>query len=108
MNIYDYNNDKLARGEYGSLYDVNTYFWNWDSRDNMNTFDAQRKRSERTYNLRTIFVTGLILNRLVSGISALVLTNKGNNGSGLRMNSEVIMSPQNKIDGLKLNIVKSF
>ncbi len=108
LNVYDYNNDKLARGEYTKLYDVNTHFWNWDSGDNMATYDAQRKRSERTYNLRTIFATGLILNRLISGISALVLTNKGNSGSGIRMNSQFIMSPGNKIDGLKLNVVKTF
>ncbi len=108
LNIYDYNNDKLARGEYEKIYDVNTHFWNWDLSANMDSFESQRKRSERTYNLRTIFVTGMILNRLVSGISALVLTNKGNNSGGIRMNSELMMTPENKIDGLKLNFVKTF
>jgi hypothetical protein len=109
LTIYDYNNDKLARGEYDKLYDLNTYFWNWDSKDNMDVFDLQRKRSERTYNLRTLFITGMIINRLVSGISAIILTNRSNNQTGgMRLSSEFTTSPQNKIDGLRLNFVKSF
>ncbi|MCE1164744.1 MAG: hypothetical protein LWX07_04995 [Bacteroidetes bacterium] len=109
LNIYEYNNFMLATGQYNKIYDVNSYFWNWDSKDNMDTYDSQRKKSERTYNLRTVFVTGMILNRLVSGISALVLTNKGNNGSGgMKVNSEFMMSQENRIDGLKINFVKSF
>ncbi|MDD5361241.1 MAG: hypothetical protein PHN88_03860 [Ignavibacteria bacterium] len=109
LSIYDYNNNKLARGEYNKLYDINTFYWNWDSKDNMDLFDLQRKRSERTYNVRTLFITGMIINRLVSGISALILTNKGNaQTGGMHLSSEFTTSPQNKIDGLRLNFVKSF
>lgn len=107
LNIYQYNNDKLQSGQYDKIYDINTHFWNWDSADNQGDFDQQRKKSERTYNLSTIFVTGLIVNRLVSGISALVLTNKVNS-SGIKVSSGFTTSPENKIDGLKLNFVKSF
>jgi hypothetical protein len=109
LTVYDYNNEKLARGEYDKLYDINSFYWNWDSKDNMELFDLQRKRSERTYNVRTLFITGMIINRLVSGISALILTNKGNaQTGGIRLSSEFTSSPQNKIDGLRLNFVKSF
>lgn len=107
MNIYMYNNEKLQSGQYNMLYDVNTYFWNWDSQSNQGEFDQQRKRSERTYNLSTIFVTGLIINRLVSGISAIVLTNSANS-KGLKVSSGFTTSPHNSIDGIKLNFVKSF
>lgn len=107
MNIYMYNNDKLQSGQYNMLYDVNTHFWNWDSQSNQGEFEQQRKRSERTYNLSTIFVTGLIINRLVSGISAIVLTNSGNT-KGIKVSSGFTTSPHNSIDGIKLNFVKSF
>ncbi len=108
-NIFEYNNEKLAKGQYDKLYDVNTHFWNWDSELNRNTFDLQRKKSERTYNTRIVFATGLIVNRVVSAISALVLTNKKNNSSsGIRINSEFIGTHKNPYDGLKLNFVKSF
>lgn len=107
LNIYQYNNDKLQSGQYDKIYDINTHFWNWDSPANQGEFDQQRKKSERTYNLSTIFVTGLIINRFVSGISALVLTNKANS-TGIKVSSGFTTSPENKIDGIKLNFVKSF
>ncbi len=107
MNIYLYNNDKLQSGQYNMLYDINTHFWNWDTQSNQGEFEQQRKRSERTYNLSTIFVTGLIINRLISGISAVVVTNTGNT-KGIKVSSGFTSSPENAIDGIKLNFVKSF
>jgi len=108
--IYEYNNDKLAKGQWDKIYDVNTHFWNWDNDLNRNNFDLQRKKSERSYNARIIFATGLIVNRLVSAISAIVLTNKANNNSssGIRINSEFIGTGDNPYDGLRLNFIKSF
>jgi hypothetical protein len=109
LNIYSYNNDKLQRGEYDLLYNVNTHYWNWDSAGNQEDFDKQRKKSERTYNLRTIFITGMIINRIVSGLSAILLTNKSNNNAGsIKLSSELLSTPQNGIEGIKLNFVKSF
>jgi hypothetical protein len=109
MTIYAYNNDKLQRGEYDLLYDINTHFWNWDSQDNQSVFDQQRKKSERTYNLKTIFITGMIINRIVSGLSALILTNKVNSTAGsIKLSSELFSTPGNRLDGIKFNLVKSF
>ncbi|MCX6160683.1 MAG: hypothetical protein NTV87_05020 [Ignavibacteriae bacterium] len=110
MSVYDYNNEKLSRGEYDLLYDVGSYYWNWDSQSNQGEFESQRRKSERTYNNRVIFVTGLIVNRIVSGISALVLTNRGNSKitSGLRINTSFTGTPDNHIDGIQLNFSKSF
>jgi hypothetical protein len=109
-NIYLYNNEKLAKGQWDKIYDVNTHFWSWDSELNKNQFDLQRKKSERAYNARIIFATGLIVNRLVSAISAVILTNKTNNNStsSIRINSEFIGTKDNPYDGLRLNFVKSF
>ena len=108
--IYDYNNDKLSKGQYDLLYDVNTSYWSWDNPNSMSAFESQRKKSERVYNDRVIFATGLIVNRIVSAISAFIITNKANkNESGsFRMNSELIRNNRNGYDGLKLNFVKSF
>lgn len=106
-NIYQYNNEKLQNGEYDKLYNLNTHFWNWDSQGNLDEFDRQRKKSERTYNLSTIFVTGMIVNRLVSGISALILTNK-TNSNGLKLSSEFITTEKNNIDGIRLKLVTNF
>lgn len=107
--IYDYNNEKLAMGQWEKLYDINTHFWSWDSEASKNIFDKQRKKSERTYNARIIFATGLVVNRIVSAISALILTNKQNNVlSGISFSSDFISSQKSPYDGIRLNFVKSF
>ena len=108
--IYDYNNDKLSKGQYDQLYDVNTSFWSWDNSSDMSSFESQRKKSERVYNDRIIFATGLIVNRIVSGISAFLITNKGNKkeSGSIRINSELLRNNRNGYDGLKLNFVKTF
>lgn len=106
-NIFQYNNDKLARGEYNKLYDVNSFFWSWDNTSNREQYNQQRKKSERVYNGRIIFAAGLIVNRLLSAISAFVVTQTPikNNFS---LNSEFLSSPRRKIDGLRLNLGLQF
>jgi len=108
MNVFEYNNAKLQRGEYNAIYNTSTHFWNWDNSGNRDEFDRQRKKSERTYNTRTLFITGMIINRVISGISAIVLTKKGNSSSGIKINSELTSLPNKGIDGIKLNFIKSF
>jgi hypothetical protein len=108
INIYSYNNEKLQSGEYDKMYDINTFFWNWDSSDNQSEFEKQRKRSERTYNISPVIVTGLIINRLVSSLSSILLTNKHNESGGFNIHTEITRTAGNKIDGIKLNFVKSF
>lgn len=109
-NIYQYNNEKLAKGQWEKIYDVNSFYWSWDNEANKNLFDVQRKRSERTYNARIIFATGLVVNRIISAMSALILTNRINNNSssGIRISSEFISTQKNPYDGIKLNFIKSF
>jgi hypothetical protein len=109
-NIYEYNDDKLRRGEYELIYDVNEYFWNWDNSTNREKYDSDRRHSERVYDSRIIFATGLIINRITSAISALILTNRHNSDilSSLKINSEFIGTRDNPFDGIKLNLVKEF
>lgn len=107
--IYDYNNEKLAMGQWDKLYDISTHFWSWDSETSKNIFDKQRKKSERTYNARIIFATALVVNRIVSAISALILTNKQNNVlSGISISSDFISTQKSPYDGIRLNFIKSF
>jgi hypothetical protein len=107
--IYDYNNDKLLKGQYSQLYDVNTYFWNWDNVTNKDSFEEQRKKSERVYNTRVVFGTTLIVNRIVSAISALILANKKSDSNTLNIQPELLQKNYGVgVDGLKLNISKNF
>jgi hypothetical protein len=108
--IYEYNNAKLSRGEYDKVYlDIEAYYWDWDTQDNFLRYESQRGESERVKNTSIIFASALVVNRLASALSALLLTNQHNNLlSNVKINSEVSMSPENRIDGLKLNLIKQF
>jgi TM2 domain-containing membrane protein YozV len=108
--VYEYNDDKLRRGDYDQLYDINTYFWSWDSQNNRLEYDNQRKKGERFYNGRIIFFTGMIVNRIVSAISALILTNDFNKSvtSSININTEFVKGPNNNLLGFKVNLIKSF
>ena len=108
-NVYDYNNDKLQRGEYYLLYDVNSYYWNWDALDNQNIYESQRKSSEMIYNSRIIFSSLLIANRVVSGISAYLLAGKKDKkSSSMMIEPELLYRNDMSFDGVKINLTKNF
>jgi len=108
-NIYEYNNEKLIRGEYELLYDVNNYYWNWDDTQNKNIYETQRKSSERIYNARIVFGSILITNRIISGISALLLANKENKkNTSLNIQPELLYKKDYSFDGIRINLSKNF
>ncbi|MEP7146120.1 MAG: hypothetical protein ABI792_03825 [bacterium] len=106
--IYQYNNEKLTRGEYAKLYDVNQYFWKWDNADNKNIYETQRKNSERIFNTRVIFGSILVANRIISGISAFLIANKANKNSSLNIQPELMYKSDYTFDGVKINFSKNF
>lgn len=107
-NVYEYNNDKLSRGEYNLIYDVNSRFWNWDTEGNRDIFESQRKKSERIYNNRIIFGSLLIANRVVSGISAFLIANKGPKGSSYSLVPKILHTDDLRIDGFELSLITKF
>lgn len=108
-NVYEYNNDKLQRGEYYLLYDVNSHYWNWDNLQNQKIYETQRKNSEEIYNSRIIFGSLLIANRIVSGISAYLLANKKDKkSSSFNILPEILYKGNYSFDGLRFNLSKNF
>jgi TM2 domain-containing membrane protein YozV len=107
-NIYEYNNDKLIRGEYAMIYDVNQYFWNWDNTGNRDIFETQRKNSERIYNSRIIFGSILVANRIISGISSFLIANKDIKNTSLNIQPELMYKSDYTFDGIKINVSKNF
>lgn len=108
--IYDYNNEKLSFGEYDKIYtDIDNFYWNWDSENNQFRYKAQRGESERIKNTSIIFASALIVNRIASAISAIILTNQHNSAiSNIKLDSELMTGYGNRIDGVKLNLIKEF
>ena len=108
-NIYEYNNSQLQLGNYGSLYDVNQYYWDWDNQDNLNTYESQRRSSERIYNTRIVFGSLLIVNRVASAISAYLIASKqGKKSTSFNVYPELLYKNQYAFDGLKINLSKDF
>lgn len=106
--VYEYNNDKLSRGEYSMLYNVSTQFWNWDAESNRDVFEAQRKKSERIYNNRIIFGSLLIANRVVSGISAYLIANNMKNSRKLTVVPNLLYKNGMSIDGIEFKFAAKF
>ncbi len=106
--VYEYNNDKLTRGEYNLLYNVQDNFWNWDSGDNRNIFDVQRRDSERIYNNRIIFGSFLIANRVVSAISAYLIAKNMNSKRSYSIVPEVYSNKDNSVNGLGMKFITNF
>lgn len=106
--VYEYNNDKLSRGEYSMLYNVSTQFWNWDAESNRDVFEAQRKKSERIYNNRIIFGSLLIANRVVSGISAYLIANNMNNSRKVTVVPNLLYKNGMSIDGIEFKFAAKF
>lgn len=108
-NVYDYNNYQLSVGNYGGLYNVNTDYWNWDLVDNQYVYETQRRDSERIYNNRIIFGSILLVNRIVSGISAYVMTKDQNKKtSALNVMPQLLYNKDYGFDGVKINLSKNF
>lgn len=108
-NIYEYNNAQLTFGAYSMIYNVDQYYWNWDNVNNRNTFESQRKSSERILNNRIIFGSFLIANRIVAGISSYILAKNINKKStAFNIEPEFLYKKDMSFDGVKINLVKNF
>src|SRR2546426_10222684 len=112
-NVDEYNQDKLIHGEYDKIYYPGTgYDFYWDDAANRKKYREDDLASKRIHNDRLFFVGAIIINHLVSAVSAVILTNKHNSeirkGSGGFSLSAGVIKNFNHIDGLKLTFVKSF
>ncbi|MCC6477082.1 hypothetical protein IT157_08500 [bacterium] len=70
MNVYDYNDQRLADRNYSALYDTESEYWYWDSDHNRASMDEMRVKSERALN-RVVYAVALVgVNHLVSAFHA--------------------------------------
>ncbi|MBN1155122.1 hypothetical protein JXB12_09425 [candidate division KSB1 bacterium] len=68
--IYLYNDTKERQREYYKIYDIEDYYWSWQSEEYREKFEDLRISSDRAHN-RAVFVVGAIIaNHVVSAIDA--------------------------------------
>lgn len=113
-NVEEYNNEKLRFGEYDKVYLPGTgYDFYWDSFESRLKYRENKIGGDRILNDRLFVIGAVLINHLVSGISAVFAANgynsdlkqKGSGGFTVRAG---VQKHFNKIDGIKLNITKWF
>lgn len=113
-NVDEYNNEMLRFGEYDKLYlpENGYYFW-WNSTEERRQYRSDKIAGDRTLNDRLFVVGAVLINHVVSAISAVIAANSYNNeiseksSGGFRVGAGVIKN-FNRIDGIKLNISRNF
>jgi hypothetical protein len=112
-NYVEFNNEQLIYGEYEKLYlpENGYYFW-WDKVENRKKYREDRLAGDRIKNDRLFIVGAILVNHVISAISAIVLTNNYNKeitkGSGGYVLNADVMKLGNRVDGVKLKLTKWF
>jgi len=112
-NVEQYNNDMLQRGEYDKIYyPEQGWGFYWDRVENRKSYREDKLGGDRVINDRLFIVGAIIINHIVSAVSAIVLTNKYNSeikkGSGGFSLGADVMKYSNRVNGLKLKFTKWF
>ncbi|KXK44424.1 MAG: hypothetical protein UZ05_CHB002002639 [Chlorobi bacterium OLB5] len=108
-NVDEYNNERLRFGEYDKLYlpENGYYFW-WNSDEERRLYRADKIGGDRTLNDRLFVVGAVLINHVISAISAVFAANSYNDelkssSGGFRVNAGVIKR-YNRVDGIKLSL----
>ena len=94
----EYNQDMSNRKNYDDIYEDSTYNWEWDNTNKRLKFNNMRESSIISDKFAEFAVAGLIINRVISAIDVLYLTNKNS-----RVKLNAFVSPE-KNDGISLNV----
>lgn len=78
LSINQYNDQKALERNYTQLYNVNQYYWKWDSNEERRTYRNMWTSSESAYNNLRFVAGALILNRIASAINAVRLVSAYN------------------------------
>ncbi len=112
-NVDIYNNNMLQQGQYDKLYYPELgYGFYWDNVANRELYRTDKLAADNIKHDRIFVVGAVLLNHVISAISAIIVTNKYNSGlekssGGWTINAGVNQT-LNRMDGLKLNFVKWF
>jgi TM2 domain-containing membrane protein YozV len=111
-NVTEYNNDKLSTGQYNLLYyPENGWGFYWDQVSNRKIYREDKLAADRIKNDRLFIIGAVLVNHVISAISAIFVTNKYNNelnkSGGYTINADV-MKFRNRADGIKLKLTKWF
>ncbi|HEY3249622.1 MAG TPA: hypothetical protein VGK25_00760 [Ignavibacteria bacterium] len=113
-NVEEYNDEKLRFGEYDQLYyPEKGYGFYWDTEANRKKYREDKIAGDRILNDRLFVIGAVVINHIVSAISAVFAANSYNDeiskksSGGLTLRAGV-QKHFNKIDGISLKMGLSF
>lgn len=110
--VYDYNDEQLRFGDYEKLYDPQAgFYFFWDNELNRKKYREDKLAGDRTLNDRLFIIGAVVVNHIVSAISAVFAANSYNkeikSGGRITFNAG-IKKHFNRIDGIAFNVTKWF
>ncbi len=113
-NVEEYNDEMLRFGNYDQVYypgDGKDFYWNSDSE--RLKYRQDKISADRTLTDRLFVVGAILINHVISGISAVFAANSYNDelkqkGSGGFSLSAGVLRSFNKVDGIRINLTKNF
>jgi hypothetical protein len=109
--INQYNDDMAFNGEFNQMYDVNTYYFKWNSDDNRVAYRALWTTSQEASNNTRFVVGALIVNRVISIINAIRLVAAYNKSLEQESSWNIYMDCNNNVNNalnLTVNFVQHF
>lgn len=111
-NVEQYNDDMLRKGQYDKVYfpgEGKDFYW--DQVESRKRYRDDKLSGDRIINDRLFIVGAILINHVVSAISAIILTSNYNSSlkksGGMDMRADVIRN-FNRVDGMKLQFIKWF
>jgi hypothetical protein len=80
LSIQQYNDAQALAGNFGAMYNVNQFYWNWQNDNQRSTYKDMWTSSESAYNDLKFVAGALILNRVISVINAVRIVSEYNKG----------------------------
>lgn len=109
--IFSYNIQRKRDRALNEVYTENTAnYWSWDSKENRVYYDRKRLDASEIKDREIFFITGLLLNHLVSAINAVRLARRYNKNLAYQtMDYRFVLNLQNPYNGyIGLSLSKSF
>jgi hypothetical protein len=94
--ITEYNNDMSLEGNFGSMMNPQTAYWNWPSTTARENYRSLWVESQNETNDLNFVVGALILNRVISAINAVRLVTAFNKGLKTDLSWNVSVNVENK------------
>ena len=111
LDIDQYNDEKAFEYNFNEMYDIEKYFWKWNTSEERKNYRSMWVSSEQTFNDMRFVVWGLLLNRVVSAINAVRLVSRYNNNLSQEVGWNVTLGVQSYPDNTSsynINFITSF